>query len=50
MDRFSNKVAILVTDFKKATLPTYYRFMESAKGHNFMRKFGPFVVFMFFAT
>ena len=50
MDSLSYKVAILVTNIKKATLPAYYNFMQSAKGHNFMRKFGPFVVFMFFAT
>ena len=50
MDEVSNKVAILVTNLKKATLPVYYNFMQSAKGHNFMRKFGPFVVFMFFST
>lgn len=50
MDSLSYKVAILVTNIKKATLPVYYNFMQSAKGHNFMRKFGPFVVCMFFAT
>ena len=50
MDALSTKVSIFVTDFKKATLPVYYKFMQSARGHNFMRKFGPFVVFMFFAT
>ena len=50
MNEFSTKVAIAVCDLKKATLPVYYNFMQSAKGHNFMRKFGPFVVFMFFAT
>ena len=50
MDAVSNKVAIMVCDLKKATLPVFYRYMESARGHNFMRKFGPFVVFMFFAT
>lgn len=50
MDAFGNKVAVLITNIKKVTLPTYYGFMESARGHNFMRKLGPVVVFMFFAT
>ena len=50
MDNISLKVAILVTDLKKATLPVYYNFMQSAKGHNLMRKVGPVVMCMFFAT
>lgn len=50
MDAITNKVAILICDLKKATLPVYYNFMQSAQGHNFMRKFGPVVVFGFFAT
>ena len=50
MDIVVRKVSLLITGFKKATLPVYYNFIQSTRGHGCMRKVGPVVMVLFYAT
>jgi len=50
MDGFTERVSSCITRFKQKTLVPYYSYMQSARGHTFMRKTGPVIAFLFYLT
>lgn len=50
MDALATKVAHLCFEIKKLTLVPFYAYMNSSRGHKFMKRVGPGISFFFYVT